>query len=194
MDIEIRLLRPAELDLYAQVPCAFHVDTLLVVEPIAGGLGGLRMREEAVVPPYVKDYDASGEDTPTDWPRMFDVRNWGFLLAQEGERPIAGAAVAWRTPGVHMLANRDDMAVLWDIRVHPDFRRQGVGERIFWRAADWAREQGARLLKIETQNVNVRACHFYRQQGCRLGEIDCYGYAGNPHVAHEVMLIWYLDL
>jgi GNAT superfamily N-acetyltransferase len=194
MGIKIRTIQPAELDLYAQIPCAFQVDTLLVVEPIAGGLGGLRMREEAVVPPYVKDYDASGEDTPTDWPQMFDVRNWGFFLASEGEQPVAGAAVAWRTSGVRMLANRDDMAVLWDIRVHPACRRQGVGARIFWRAADWAREQGARLLKIETQNVNVRACHFYRRQGCRLGEIDCYGYAGHPHVAHEVMLIWYLDL
>jgi GNAT superfamily N-acetyltransferase len=194
MTIAIRLIQPGELGSYAQVPCAFQVDTRLVVEPLLGGLGGLRMREEAVVPPYVKDYDAYGEDTPADWPRMFDVRNWGFFAAFADRLPVAGAAVAWRTPGVHMLANRDDMAVLWDIRVHPDFRHQGVGALIFWHAADWAREQGARLLKIETQNVNVRACRFYRKQGCHLGEIDCYGYAGHPHVAHEVMLIWYLDL
>jgi ribosomal protein S18 acetylase RimI-like enzyme len=194
MPIAIRTIQPADLGLYARVPCAFPVDTLLVVEPIADGLGGLRLREEAVVPPYTKDYDAYGEDTPADWPRMFDVRNWGFFVALADDLPVAGAAVAWRTPAVHMLANRDDMAVLWDIRVHPDFRHQGVGERIFWHAADWAREQGARLLKIETQNINVRACHFYRKQGCRLGEIDRYGYAGHPHVAHEVMLIWYLDL
>jgi GNAT superfamily N-acetyltransferase len=194
MDVAIRTIQPAELASYARVPCAFRVDTVLAVGPLVGGVGGLQLREEPAVPPYSKDCDASGEDTPTDWPRMFDVRNWGFFVAFAGDVPVAGAAVAWRTPGVHMLANRDDMAVLWDIRVHPDWRHQGVGERIFWHAADWARAQGARLLKIETQNVNVRACRFYRKQGCRLGEIDCYGYAGHPHVAHEAMLIWYLDL
>jgi ribosomal protein S18 acetylase RimI-like enzyme len=194
MDVAIRNIRPAELGRYAQVPCAFQVNSTLVVEPIDGGLGGLRMREEPVVPPYVKDYDAHGEGTPQDWPREFDVRHWGFFLAVADERPVAGAAVAWRTPAVHMLANRDDMAVLWDIRVHPAFRHQGLGERILKHAADWSREQGARLLKIETQNINVRACRFYHKQGCRLGEIDCYGYAGVPRVAHEVMLIWYLDL
>jgi ribosomal protein S18 acetylase RimI-like enzyme len=194
MGLEIRTITPGELQKYGQVPCAFQVDSTLIVEPVDGGLGGLRMHEEPVVSPYTKDYDAYEDGWPEDWPRQFDVRNWGFFLALEGERPVAGAAVAWRTPGVHMLADRDDMAVLWDIRVHPDFRHQGLGRQIFWHAASWPREQGARLLKIETQNVNVRACRFYHKQGCRLGEINCYGYAGVPRVAHEVMLIWYLDL
>ncbi len=29
---------------------------------------------------------------------------------------------------------------------------------------------------------------------CELGAIHRYGYAGTPHVAHETMLLWYLDL
>ena len=194
MAIAIRTITPGELGRYGQVSSAFQVDSMLVVEPVDGGLGGLRMHEEPVVPPYIKDYDAYEDGWPEDWPRQFDVSNWGFLLASEEERPVAGAAVAWRTPGVHMLAGRDDTAVLWDIRVHPAFRRQGLGREIFWRAAGWSRERGAHLLKIETQNINVRACRFYHQQGCRLGEINFYGYAGVPRVAHEVMLIWYLDL
>ena len=49
-------------------------------------------------------------------------------------------------------------------------------------------------MKIETQNVNVPACRFYAQQGCHLGAILRYGYAGCPEVAHEAMLLWYLDL
>jgi GNAT superfamily N-acetyltransferase len=194
MTIEIRLSGPAELALYGQVSSAFQVDSQLVVTPVDGGLDGLRLHEEPVHPSYTKDYDAYKGGWPEDWPRQFDVRNWGFLLALEGERPVAGAAVAWRTPGVHMLASRDDMAVLWDIRVRPDLRHQGLGRQVFWHAASWARQQGARLLKVETQNINVRACRFYHQQGCRLGEINLYGYAGVPAVAHEVMLVWYLDL
>ena len=49
-------------------------------------------------------------------------------------------------------------------------------------------------LKAETQNVNVAACRFYAAMGCRLGAIHRFAYAGQPHVAGEVMLLWYLDL
>jgi GNAT superfamily N-acetyltransferase len=93
-----------------------------------------------------------------------------------------------------MLGGRRDMAVLWDIRVRPEARRSGIGARLFEHAAQWARERNCRLLKIETQNVNVPACRFYSRMGGRLGEINRYAYAGHPGVAHEVMLVWYLDL
>ena len=65
---------------------------------------------------------------------------------------------------------------------------------LFRHAADWTRCKGFRLLKIETQNINLPACRFYLKQGCRLGEINRYAYATDPEVAHEVMLVWYLDL
>ena len=102
--------------------------------------------------------------------------------------------MAFNTPGVHMLKGRKDLAVLWDIRVHPDFQRNGIGTKLFNYAAKWSREKGCRQLKIETQNVNVPACRFYAKQGCRLGVINRYAYAGHPKVGHEVMFIWYLEL
>ena len=194
MDVEIRAVGADALERFAQVPSIVRVGSLLRVELLDDGLGGMLLREEKVDPPYLKDYDGSSEGGPENWPRQFDVRNWGFFLALEGERPVGAAAVAFDTPGVHMLAGRQDLAVLWDIRVHPDLWGRGIGPRLFRVAADWARQHGARQLKIETQNVNVRACRFYRQQGARLGEIDRYGYAGHPHVAHEVELVWYLEL
>jgi ribosomal protein S18 acetylase RimI-like enzyme len=51
----------------------------------------------------------------------------------------------------------------------------------------------------ETQNTNVPACRFYRGQGFHLGAIHRYGYVGapsegDPSVAAETMLLWYLDL
>jgi GNAT superfamily N-acetyltransferase len=198
MPIAIRDVGPNALSLYAQVSIAFRVESVFRVELVEDGLGGILLREERVTP-YIKDYDAdvygpSVEDRPADWPHQFDVRNWGFFLALDSERPVGGAAVAFNTSGVHILEGRGDLSVLWDIRVHPDLRGQGIGTRLFRRAAEWSREQGCKQMKIETQNVNVRACRFYAAQGCRLGCIDRYAYAGNPAVAHEVMLLWYLDL
>ena len=104
---------------------------------------------------------------------------------------LGGAVVAWNTPGVDMLEGRDDLAVLWDLRVHPDHRREGVGSRLFQHAAAWARAKGCRQLKIETQNINVRACKFYAKQGCYLGAVHAGAY---PEFPEEVQLLWYLDL
>ncbi len=99
--------------------------------------------------------------------------------------------LAWRMENVHMLEGRDDLAVLWDLRVHPDHRRTGVGQRIFVAAVDWARQHDCVELKIETQNVNVPACRFYARQGCRLGSIVSHAYAELPD---EIQLIWRLSL
>ena len=181
---------------YATIPIAFEVRSVYQVEAIENGLGGLRLVEQPVSPPYIKDYDAYEDGLPTAWVRQFDMRKWGFLLAREGQTalPIGGAAIAWNTNGENMLEGRIDLAVLWDIRVHPQYRGQGIGTLLLTGAADWARQRDCTQLKIETQNVNVPACRFYASQGCELGVIHRHAYAGQPHVADETMLIWYLRL
>ena len=90
-----------------------------------------------------------------------------------------------------MLENRTDLTVLWDIRIHPDYRRQGIGQALFRAAETWARSRGCRQLKVESQNVNLPACRFYAKQGCVLGAIDRFAYADLPD---EVQLLWYKDL
>ena len=99
--------------------------------------------------------------------------------------------IAGQTPGLHMLGGRDDVAVLWDIRVSPRERGAGIGSALFRAAGDWARARGCRWLKIETQNVNVSACRFYQKMGCTLGAIDRFAYPGQPA---EVQLLWWRAL
>ena len=182
---------PERLWEYAGIPIKLEVKQRLEVELVEGGLGGMRLHQVEVEKPYVKDYDSYG-DVPTDWPKKFDVSNWGFFLAMVGERLAGGAVVAFNTNEVIMLEDRQDLAVLWDLRVEPAFR--GVGIPLFKYAAEWSRKRGCRQMKVETQNVNVGACRFYQRMGCSLGEIRRFGYAGVPAVAEEVMLNWYLDL
>jgi ribosomal protein S18 acetylase RimI-like enzyme len=92
-----------------------------------------------------------------------------------------------------MLRGREDISVLWDIRVHPGHRRSGIGTALFIEAVKWSKERNCKYLEVETQNVNVPACRFYVRQGCWLGDIVRFAYS-EPQVAHEVMFIWYLDL
>jgi GNAT superfamily N-acetyltransferase len=190
---------PDQLHLYASIPISFWVERVLRVQPVDGGLGGLCLVEEPVPEPYLKDYDNiemedPDQERPTRWPTTFDVSNWAFFLAFHNDTPVGGAAVAFDSPGVNMLEGRRDLAVLWDIRVHPGHRGQGVGSALFRRAAEWARSRNCRQLKIETQNINVPACRFYAAMGCHLGVINRYAYLSVPSIAHEVMLLWYLDL
>ena len=155
---------------YGEIPIAFTVDSQYRVDAIDRGRGGWKLVEERVEPPYVKDYDEEGE-RPLRWLKRWDIANWAVLAAMRNGSRLGGAVVAWNTPGVNMLEGRDDLAVLWDLRVHPDHRREGIGKRLFDHAAAWARAKGCRQLNIETQNINVRACKFYAKQGCNLGAV-----------------------
>ncbi len=194
MAIEIREVGAEALEQYGAIPMRHRVESVLQVDEINGGLGGLTLTETPLDQPYVKDHDEFDPEGVASWTSRFDVSKWLFLMAFDGDVAIGGATLAFRSPKVDMLDGRDDLAVLWDIRVHPEYKRQGLGSRLIDRAVAWARKQGCKQIKIETQNNNVPACRFYAARGCRLGAIDRYGYANDPRVTHETMLIWYLDL
>ena len=191
--IIVHPLSPDSLIGYATIPIAFEVRSVYEADLIGEGLGGIQLRE-VPVEPYRKDYDACDEDRPENWPARFDVSNWVLLMIRDSETPIAGAAVAFDTPEVHMLEGQRDLAVVWDIRVHPDYRGAGLGTALFQAAADWARGKSCTQLKVETQNTNVPACKFYASQGCTLGEIHRFKYISELEYKNEVMLVWYLDL
>jgi GNAT superfamily N-acetyltransferase len=70
-------------------------------------------------------------------------------------------------------------------------RGGGVGSLLFGAVEDWARRRGCAQLKIETQNINVPACHFYARMACTLGSIDRHAY---PELPEETQLVWYKDL
>ncbi|MGH7574672.1 MAG: GNAT family N-acetyltransferase [Longimicrobiales bacterium] len=131
MIVQIHQEAPSALADYACVPIAFEVRERFAVKAHNAGLGGLHLHAERVVEPYVKDYDAQPGQHPTAWAARFDLARWGILTAwADGER-VGGAVVAWDTPGLEMSEGRSDMAVLWDLRVTPDWRRRGVGTSLF---------------------------------------------------------------
>jgi len=153
--------------------------------------GGTALSERRLEVPYDKDYDAIAGEGPLHWADRFNLSNWALFTARVATRIVGGACVAFDTPGLTMLEGRSDLAVLWDIRVSPDARRQGVGSALFKRVEAWARLRGCRHLKIETQNTNVQACRFYERQGCHLRAIHRAAY---PEFPEEIQLLWYKDL
>lgn len=186
MKLEIVEETPEILREYEKVPIAFRVETFLRVELLNDGLSGIKLTEEKFEKPFVKDYDKY--EKPSVWTERFDLSNWGILSAFESGKRIGGAAIAWKTPELLMLEERDDLACLWDLRVAPEYRGKKIGQYLFEYATNWAKAKNCRLFKVETQNINVPACRFYARQGCELGAINRFVY---PELMNEVQLIWY---
>jgi len=191
MDLRIIEQPVSDLAEYSRLPISFIVDRILTVRPIDNGLGGLLLEEARVDRPYVKDYDTLEGNAPRFWPTRWDLSHWGMISGFDEDNLVAGATLAFNTDSLEMLEKRTDLSVLWDIRIHPDYRRRGIGQALFRAAETWARARGCRQLKVESQNVNVAACRFYAKQGCVLGAIDRFAYADLPD---EVQLLWYKNL
>jgi len=188
MELKISVETPEILADYEKVSIAFRAETVFRVELVENGLGGVRLFEESLAMPFVKDYDEFEVERPTRWATLFDISNWGILSVFDGAKRIGGAAIAWKTPEIHMLEGREDLACLWDLRVAPEYRGRKIGQRLFAFALHWAKERNCRLFKVETQNVNVAACRFYARQGCHLGGFNLHAY---PETLNETQLIWY---
>jgi GNAT superfamily N-acetyltransferase len=175
---------------YEKVSIAFRVESRFRVELFDGGLGGIKLTEEPVTP-YIKDYDEYENYRPANWPKRFDISNWGILSAFDGKIRVGGAAIAWNTPEVNMLEDSEDLACLWDLRVRPEYRNKGVGHELFARTLRWSKTRECHLLMVETQNTNVPACRFYARQGCELGAINRFAY---PEILNETQLLWYRNV
>ncbi len=178
---------------YDQIPMIVHVSSYYRIVKHDRGLGGFAL-VETPVKPYIKDFRTVDDESISSWEKEWDISTWAFFMAFDGERPVGGATVATRTKEINMLSGRDDLAVLWDIRVADAYNHQGVGQALFDMAVNWSREQGLVQMKIECQNNNIPAVKFYHKQGTILAAIDEYVYYNDPECRHEVQLIWYLDL
>lgn len=115
-------------------------------------------------------------------------------MAFDEEKPIGAMTVAGTTPNLNMLSGRDDVCILWDIRVIDGYKHQGVGQKLFDMGIKRAKEDGYKQMIIECQNNNVPACKFYHKQGAVLSKIDMYAYFLEEDCKNEVQFIWYLDI
>src|SRR5690606_34245505 len=126
------------------------------------------------------------------WREQFDISTWRFFVARLAGTLVGGTTVAVDAKGELVLAEgRDDLAVLWDLRVSSTARGHGVGAALFRAAEVWAAARACREMKVESQNINVPACRFYARQGCVLSEVRPGAY---PNLPDEIQLLWRKDL
>ncbi len=178
-----------QLPEFGRIPIRFDVKSVFRVhgnDPRTASLV-----EEDADPPWSKDYDTVVGDRPSDWPKRWDISEWGLVAAYLEDQHAGGCVLALSTDGFNLLEGRGDAAALWDLRVHPDFRGRGIGSALFSGAVAWARDRSRTKLRIETQDVNVPACRFYKAKGCNLSSIVENAYDQCPG---ETQLIWELSI
>ncbi len=190
MQFEISEAPIADVAKLAVVPSVFSVERIFTIGP-RDATGAYSLGEQATAAPWRKDYDKIRGEGPREWPKRFDLTNWGFIQARAEGTRVGGIVIAYKSPDVMLLEGRSDLALVWDLRVAPPARRHGIGTAL-WRAAEaWAFARGCRELKVETQNINVPAGKFYAKMGCTLRGVDRLAYKILPD---EIQLLWYKAL
>lgn len=188
---DIREVDKTYFPLYDGVSQNVEIKSEYRVKRIDSGLGGFIFEEKSV------DYrvkDLSKYERAMEYEKMFDISNWRFYMAFDGETPVGAMTVAGPTKGLNLLEGKSDACILWDIRVADKYKRMGIGQRLFDLGVKNAKSDGYKQMLIECQNNNVTACNFYKKQGALLGKIDMHAYDSEPGCEGEVQFIWYLDL
>lgn len=180
---------PALLDRFSSIPSNFWVKSCYQVKR---GMGGeFTLVSNTVSPAYVKDYDSKNGRGLLSCQKRWNLDNWGFFSANIGNECVGSAVIAFDTEGIEMLENRKDLAVLWDLRVRSDYRKQKIGSLLFEAVCIWSVKRKCIALKIETQNTNVPACNFYKKQNCELRNVNTGIY---PDYMDDLQMFWYRNL
>ena len=189
MRVEVEEESQPSLAEYAQIPIAFEVREVVDVVESISHTGRFMLEPRPIGEPYVKNYDDDGG--PVAWASRFDVSHWRFFVARSNGVRVGGAAVVMRAPDIEMLGGREDVALLWDIRVAPSVRGRGVGTALMMAVEAWSSAHDAAWIEVETQNVNVPACRFYARHGFVLRGVNPRAYASLPD---EIQLLWYKQI
>ncbi|QHT59589.1 GNAT family N-acetyltransferase [Paenibacillus lycopersici] len=134
----------------------------------------------------------AGHECPT-WPEeaiaeiqarfLYEIQHGGLALgAFDGDRLIGFGVLAHRFRG--RALNRLQIDLMFVTR---DYRRQGIGRRIFGRLRDEAKSRGAEYLYISSTETRS-AVSFYKSNGSALAaEVDDELFAKEPHDIHMVV-------
>ena len=186
------MIKYEELDLkklsqYDTIVSSYNTTKKYEITKINRGLGGFEINLVDVEP-----YEKLFEGNSCEWLDCFkDLSNWRIYVAKDNDKLIGGCVVATKTKSCNMLEGRDDLAVLWDIRVSDGYKHQGIGQHLFDMAINYCKSNKFKQFKIECQNTNPTAVNFYYKQGASLCAINEYAYKDYPN---ETQLLWYIDL
>lgn len=106
-------------------------------------------------------------DVWDDWTRERRAK----LLVAELDQRVVGTT--------HIACLGEGEAWLEGVRVHPDYRRQGVARELICAAHEWASKAQCRVVRLETDSHNSRARPLFESFGYR-EILEYVGWKGKP--------------
>ena len=123
-----------------------------------------------------------------------DALDPSSFIAQN-DRCIIFAYISGQCVGqVRFARNWNRYVHIADLAVKQEFRRQNVGRILILATIQWAVAHHHVGISLESQDVNLAACRFYRKLGFTLGGFDEHFYQQIPEVHGQGALYWYLDI
>lgn len=92
---------------------------------------------------------------------LSDPQHGRIYVARDGRRPVAMVSLLF----VVSTAEGGKAALLEDLVVHPDYRRQGTGQKMLAYVVSQARAEGVLRITLLTDMQNERAQALYRRAG-----------------------------
>ncbi len=186
--IDLRPLVAEDIPNLAQIRPTYRSATILEVEKTGSGITvEWRLVERKLPQPFDKgslyDFDETRQQEIRQRLARPDDTYLRVLEARErGDRRLIGLLDL-------EIQDWNNTVLLWDLMIDLDYRRQGLGRRLWHRALDFARQEGVRAILLETQNTTVAACRFYGRMGCELVGLNEIYYT-NDGLSREVALFW----
>ncbi|HXZ68400.1 MAG TPA: GNAT family N-acetyltransferase [Alphaproteobacteria bacterium] len=127
--------------------------------------GGFELSLTQVNPPLKKEYPLA------HFRDMAPATDYDLIAERDGR------IVGFIGTAVHRRSKR---CLIWHFYVDKAHRRQGIGRLLMDAVEAHCRNIGARLMWVETQNVNAPAIAAYRALGFELCGLDTALYQGTP--------------
>ncbi|MCG7319989.1 GNAT family N-acetyltransferase [Brevibacillus laterosporus] len=123
--------------------------------------------------------------------QTFHKRDIGNLFDEDrDELECYAALVDNKEVGIITIAysSWNQSCVIWDLYVHEDCKRQGIGRKLIHFACRRAKELNSRMITLETQTSNFPAIQFYLACGFTFIGINVMSYSNQDIEKKEVRI------
>lgn len=182
--MEIRTLAVPDLDQIRDIDSTVEASRYLHVEQGGSGAGRSWRVEERPMREKRVDPNRISEDALFAARQVASGAEDGVGIVTEYDGQLIGMLLALPDPARDVLR-------LVDVRVDFDFRRQGVGTALAYRALQVAREAGVRAVAAETTSDNFAAAGFLGKLGFELHGVDTLRNTNHDLVRERATLLWY---
>lgn len=97
---------------------------------------------------------------PAELERVLARPNYQLFLAQSNDGRVLGVATVQLVLASDLRATE---ALLWDLAVHPEHQRQGIGRALVEHVRQWAQAEGHSAAFVLAEGDDAEAIAFYRR-------------------------------